>query len=234
MTRSIRTPKRRAAILDAMAHGLTMGEAAAIAGVNRCSIWEWRRDDPEFHADFEAAYEAGTDRFERVARERAFTESDALLIFLLKSRDPQRFNRRMLAIGGDESAPPIGVDHTHHMGRPMIPEPVRQIIMPDNGRADGPGIQPRPQKRLPFQMPETAMRITDAGGNVVALTVDGEDVHPEDIPATVEAIDAFNAQVDQQMAEGNGTVLEQIAEYDDAEETDDDDADPEDAIAGGG
>ena len=44
------------------------------------------------------------------SRKRAFTEFDTLLIFLFKSRDPQRFARKLVAIGGDESAPPISVD----------------------------------------------------------------------------------------------------------------------------
>jgi hypothetical protein len=54
---------------------------------------------------------------------RAFTESDALLIFLLKARDPQRFARKLIAVGGDGMSPiSIEVDERVH------------FFMPSNGR----------------------------------------------------------------------------------------------------
>jgi hypothetical protein len=74
----------------------------------------------------EAAYAAGTDVFEAEARKRAFAESDALLIFLLKTRDPQRFNQKqVVAVGGDENAPPIA-------------------LAAAQGTADWPGVHPDP------------------------------------------------------------------------------------------
>ena len=94
-----------------LAAGGTIGEAAAHAEVGRSAIYDWKADDPEFARELEQAYEAGTDRYEAEARRRAFTGSDALLIFLLKQRDPRRFNQRMLMVAGDPENP-IGIHHT--------------------------------------------------------------------------------------------------------------------------
>jgi hypothetical protein len=128
--RTIRTTEKRQKLLDAIADGLTIGEAAKIAGVGRRSVFEWKNDDAEFRRDYELAYESGTDVLESVARERAFAGSDALLIFLLKQRDPHRFNQRMLLVAGDPNNP-IGVEHT------VAADEVVHFFLPSNGR-DGP------------------------------------------------------------------------------------------------
>jgi hypothetical protein len=72
-----------------MAQGLTMAESARAAGISRNAVFEWRRDDPAFAAEFEQAYAEGTDVWEAEGRRRAFTESDTLFIFLMKARDPE-------------------------------------------------------------------------------------------------------------------------------------------------
>ena len=107
--RTIRTAKKRAAILEAIAAGGTVAEAAQHAGIGALAIFAWRADDPDYFArDYEAAYATGTDRYIVEARKRAFAESDALLIFLLKSRDPAQFNQRMtVAVGGDPTRRPL-------------------------------------------------------------------------------------------------------------------------------
>jgi hypothetical protein len=105
--RTIRTAKRREIVLDAISRGLTVAEAAAQAGISRRAVFDWKEADAEFARDYEQAYAAGTDCYEAEARRRAFDESDALLIFLLKARDPQKFARRLVAIGGDADAPPV-------------------------------------------------------------------------------------------------------------------------------
>jgi hypothetical protein len=109
--RSIRSPGKRKIILAAISDGLTVAEAAKCAGCSWRAIYDWRNADPTFDADFKTAYSAGTDIYEAEARRRAFEDkSDVLLIFLLKCRDPHRFNRKMLAIGGDPDAPPVTVN----------------------------------------------------------------------------------------------------------------------------
>jgi hypothetical protein len=125
--RTKRTPEKRRRVLDAISQGLTIAEAARAAGMARNTVSEWRADDPVFAREFEEAYAAGTDVWEQEARRRAFDQSDVLLIFMLKARDPARFNRKTLAIGGDSDNP---LNVTHH----GPPEEVVHFYMPSNGR----------------------------------------------------------------------------------------------------
>lgn len=90
-----------------------MSEAAEVAGIGKTLLWQWRQDDPEFARDYEEAFHIGTDVYELEAKRRAFDgNSDILLIFLMKARDPHRFNRRMIGIGADENAPPVQANAT--------------------------------------------------------------------------------------------------------------------------
>jgi hypothetical protein len=77
--------------------------------------------------------------FEAEARRRAFAESDALLIFLLKARDPQRFNQKQqLALSGDPNAPPVSIETQERQPGPVL-------ILPHNGRDPiPPQMQPPP------------------------------------------------------------------------------------------
>lgn len=122
--RTIRTPQNKAKILDAMTKGHSMTKAAKIAGVGRNALHEWKRDDEEFRHEVQAAFAAGTDTLADEARKRAFAGSDALLIFLLKSRDPATYNRRMLE----------GV--VTHVDAGAQPQPDRPyvVVLPSNGR----------------------------------------------------------------------------------------------------
>lgn len=106
------TANVRATILAQLAAGYSMDAAARAAGVARQSVWQWRQEDPEFHAAFEQAYEQGTDVFEDEARRRAVEGtdkpiyqrgecvgtvrefSDGLLTLLLKARRPEAYRER--------------------------------------------------------------------------------------------------------------------------------------------
>lgn len=65
--------------------------ALKAAAVSRHTVAKRRADDPEFAAEFADAMEDAADTLEAVARTRAFTGSDTLLIFLLKAARPERF-----------------------------------------------------------------------------------------------------------------------------------------------
>jgi hypothetical protein len=69
--RTIRTPKKRALILEAIANGYSVARAARHAGCGRRSIFEWKADDPKFARDFEDAYEEGTDALHDAMVDRA-------------------------------------------------------------------------------------------------------------------------------------------------------------------
>jgi hypothetical protein len=122
---TVRTPKKRAIVLQALANGLTVSEAARCAGIGRATLYQWRHVDPDFDRECRDAYDDGTDKLEEVARTRAFEGSDLLLMFLLKQRCPERFNKRMVEHAGD-----INVDH-RIAGEP---DEVVHFFMPPNHR----------------------------------------------------------------------------------------------------
>jgi transposase-like protein len=101
------TPKaRRRAFLEALSGGLSVTAAAVQSGMNRATAYRWRDREPSFAADWDAAIEAGTDRLEDVARQRAEAGSDTLLIFLLKARRPAKYrDRAAVEVTGKDGGP---------------------------------------------------------------------------------------------------------------------------------
>jgi hypothetical protein len=181
-------------LLEIVASGRSLTAAARAVGMSRRSLFDWKTADPEFAAALDAAYDEGTDRFADALLERALLpEHDALAIFLLKQRDPERFNRKMVDVhvAGD-----VQHDHQHTLGavgpagRPML---VR-IRIPDNGRDSDPSARHGPTKRLPFELPSGTVEIYDDNGKVISMTVDGEQVDPDDVEDVVEQLDAFESE----------------------------------------
>ncbi|MEM7444303.1 MAG: hypothetical protein AAF414_13340 [Pseudomonadota bacterium] len=89
-----RTSKRRAAFITALEQGYSVTYARKKAGLERAALKEWRAEDAGFAEDWDAAVEAGTDLLEDLARERVATGGDSLLMFLLKSRRPEKYRER--------------------------------------------------------------------------------------------------------------------------------------------
>lgn len=83
--------KWRVVFLDALRmHGIVT-KAAMTAGIHRDTAYFERSQDPLFAQQWQEALDRGYDMLEDVAKERAYTGSDTLLIFLLKSYRPERF-----------------------------------------------------------------------------------------------------------------------------------------------
>jgi Homeodomain-like domain len=61
----------RAVFLTALAAGATIGKAAWMAGVSRRTVYNWRDTEAAFAAEWDDAYEDGTDVFEDEAHRRA-------------------------------------------------------------------------------------------------------------------------------------------------------------------
>jgi hypothetical protein len=117
--RTIRTPEKRRILLEGVASGLSVTSAARRAGIrSRNAIYQWKKADPTFADELEGAYEHGTDTLVDVALRRALMPDprhDALLMFLLRSRDPRRFNPKQVdvRITGDPNRP-VTVSHDGH------------------------------------------------------------------------------------------------------------------------
>jgi hypothetical protein len=123
--RTIRTAKRRAALLRAIASGLSVSAACKAATIGKTAAYDWRKDDAAFAREWDDAIESATDALEDIARRRAVAQSDLLLIFLLRSRRPHVYMPpRALQIGGLADAPPIAL---RSEGRVTV-------YLPDNNR----------------------------------------------------------------------------------------------------
>jgi hypothetical protein len=104
VSRTIRTPKNRQKFLEHLSTGASVCASARAAGFGRRTAFEWKADDPDFAAEWEEAYESGTESLEEVARARAMEKSDSLLMFLLKARRPEIYRERVTH-NGNNAAP---------------------------------------------------------------------------------------------------------------------------------
>ena len=88
------TGKQRTVFLAALEQGYSVTFARKKAGLDRAALKTWRAEDDGFAEAWDAAVEAGTDLLEDLARERVATGGDSLLMFLLKSRRPEKYRER--------------------------------------------------------------------------------------------------------------------------------------------
>lgn len=132
-----------AAVLEVIASGGTITEAAKQCGVSFVTIHQWKKTDMDFKARFEVAHKQGTDVFLKELRRRAIDGykepvfyqgvqcgeitkySDTLLVTALKMRDPSAF-----------------VEHTNntHTGKdgvPLFTTITRTIVRPKSLEAKG-------------------------------------------------------------------------------------------------
>lgn len=79
-------------VLRALAKGSSITMAAEAAGMSRNALNMWKLDDETLATQMADAIEAGTDRLEDVALQRAVEgSSDTLLIFTLKGRRREKW-----------------------------------------------------------------------------------------------------------------------------------------------
>jgi hypothetical protein len=122
-------------MLEVVASGFSLSEAARQAGIPRQSLYDWKAADPQFAAELEAAYQEGTERFADALMQRALLpDHDALAIFLLKQRDPARFSQKQIEVrvAGDPNAP-IGIEH--HQANPAWIFPRKELERPPPAKA---------------------------------------------------------------------------------------------------
>lgn len=117
------------AFLRALAEGATAKRAADVAGVHRAVAYAERDENPAFRAAWEEAAAEGTDAFEDVAGDRAKEKSDLLMMYVLKARNPARFNEKAQATKGNS----ISISIEHH-----YPERSTEAVTIEVNRADAP------------------------------------------------------------------------------------------------
>jgi hypothetical protein len=111
--RTIRTPEKEAAFLEALAATCNVTEACRLACIGRMSVYDWRHEDASFAAKWKKALSIGAEVLEDEAVRRATVGvdkpvyqggqlvgtireySDTLLIFLMKGAKPKRYRDNM-------------------------------------------------------------------------------------------------------------------------------------------
>lgn len=127
------TDDQRQDFLDNLSRTGVIAEACAASGIPRSAVESWKRNDPEFVAAFEEALEDAADTLESEATRRAVQgvtrrkalgsgdkmeiveevhHSDALLMFLLKARRPDRFADRSKSEISGPGGKPIETNDT--------------------------------------------------------------------------------------------------------------------------
>lgn len=96
------SPERKAAFLAKLADGESITTAARSINITTQTAYQWRKEDPEFATNWEAALESGTDKLEDEATRRALDSSDVLLIFLLKAKRPEKYRERYEVKGTEQ------------------------------------------------------------------------------------------------------------------------------------
>jgi transposase-like protein len=130
---TVRTPKKRRQFLSVLAGGYSVTRAAQAIGISRVTAYAWRREDPDFAAAWDEAWESGTDCFEDALREMAAEKNIAAVIFGLKSRRPERYNRAPYV---PEDIPMVPIT-----GGGMQEATGRQIYLPGSDIDQGPLIE---------------------------------------------------------------------------------------------
>lgn len=80
--------------LEAYAETGIITVACRRANIGRVTIYDYKRNCPEFAKLFDEAAKAALETLEDVAKQRAMTTSDTLLIFLLKCLAPDKYQDR--------------------------------------------------------------------------------------------------------------------------------------------
>jgi hypothetical protein len=109
------TPKRKVKFLEHLAELGNVTDSAKLIGVSTVCLYQHKKDDPEFHAAWEAAADIGVENQIDECRRRAFegidepivyqgqitaikkAYSDTLAMFLIKARRPE-YRERMIDI----------------------------------------------------------------------------------------------------------------------------------------
>ena len=107
------TPERKAAFLHALSQTCNVTKAATAVGLERKTLYDWRRDDEAFAVEWSHALRIGAEALEDIAKVRAFDGidepvfhqgeqvatmkkySDTLTIFLRKGAMPEKYRERV-------------------------------------------------------------------------------------------------------------------------------------------
>ena len=154
--RTIRTPKNRAAFLEALRETRCVTDACAASDMSRSAAYHWRKEDESFRSDWDEAWQAVVDELEASTMTKAiegweepvFHEgvvcghkrrfSPTLMIFMLKANRPEKYHlEKKEAKQLGESAGGVIVAPGHRSPRDWIDKEKGQ--MGEGGKAEAAG-----------------------------------------------------------------------------------------------
>lgn len=105
--RTIRTIETREKFLLGIMRRGIVSDGLESADLTRSLAYVWRKEDPDFAADWDAALEIGLSSLEDEGMRRAHTTSDTLLMFMLKTRKRDVYGDRMTQqlVGKNDESP---------------------------------------------------------------------------------------------------------------------------------
>lgn len=113
----ILTPKKsltkdwKAVFLRVLAKDANVTAAAKAAGIVRRYAYDARESDPAFAAAWDSAREEAIDALEAIAMRRARTQSDTLMIFLLKGNRPEKYRETVRTEVSGVKGSPLQVEN---------------------------------------------------------------------------------------------------------------------------
>jgi hypothetical protein len=126
------TPAYKKRFLQKLALGNAPNNAAVLAGISRATIYNWKKDDPEFATAWLDAVEAGVDMVETALIKRAIKSSDQAAIAYLKAYRPERYARKD---GVDQHNVILQItlaEHTKRLERLGLPVPMIESDLEDD------------------------------------------------------------------------------------------------------
>lgn len=117
------TPDLKEKFLDELREVPNVARACRVLGLTRRLVYNHRRDDEIFRADWDDALEEGVESLEAIALERAADKSDILLMFMLKGAKPETYRERYdhTSAGQPLAAPGITVVEIQLSAEPEEP-----------------------------------------------------------------------------------------------------------------
>lgn len=102
-------------------HGVVT-TAAQMAGIERTTAYVERSHNEEFRKQWDKALELGVEALEDIAKVRAFSGSDTLLIFLLKANRPDKYRETTKTLSVN-----VTIDDIRNMTDEQLDELYRQL-----------------------------------------------------------------------------------------------------------
>jgi hypothetical protein len=101
---------KKAEYLEQLRDGLNRGESARAIGVSRMTVWEHRKDDPDFDQACKDAQDEAVEEVEDALYESAVNGNVTAAIFYLKNRAPGRWKDVQQREYGGKDGGPVRVE----------------------------------------------------------------------------------------------------------------------------